>query len=566
MTKVKISREKDRLVIRAEGTEFLKIKHAVTKELSERNIKPEGKGAFSIPWDFAGRLRGIIKDSYIEDSELESSIQKEELSLKAHTKARGLVSEIVENQRSVVEDTKWRDILDPHQGIAVNAMTVQGLRGLCLFDEQGTGKTITGLATLDVLIGSDGADGAFIAAPKTMLSEWSGDIESFLGEKYIVNVMRGSSDEKYAQSLKESDIYIFNLESLDSLLTRLISIASRKRMMLFIDESFFVKNPRAQRSIAAMALRRKCIKGFLLCGTPAPNSPQDLRHQFDLADLGFTFGDFKAPDDPGRLKEEVGRRIDEKGTYIRRLKSDVLPDLPEKQLKIHTIEMRGKQAQLYNDARNKMELFLTSMDNSTFKKNLATYFQKRAALLLICVCPSSIDSLYDETPAKYTALDEMLEDLIDKRGQKVVVWSYYRHSLDEMAARYASRKHVRVDGSIADSERRSAIANFQEDTETGLFLGNPAAAGAGITLHSAKVAIYLSYPLQAAHYLQSLDRIHRRGQTAKSVEYHFLICRNTIEEHEVTRLAFKEKNQGALLKDDTSGVNLEMALEEIKSS
>ena len=82
-----------------------------------------------------------------------------------------------------------------------------------------------------------------------------------------------------------------------------------------------------------------------------------------------------------------------------------------------------------------------------------------------------------------------------------------------------------------------------------LFIGNPSAAGAGITLHSSYDAVYVSYSNQAAHYLQSLDRIHRRGQKAKIVNYYLLICEGTIEENEIARLRSKELQQHSLLGD-----------------
>jgi len=81
-----------------------------------------------------------------------------------------------------------------------------------------------------------------------------------------------------------------------------------------------------------------------------------------------------------------------------------------------------------------------------------------------------------------------------------------------------------------------------------VFLGNPAAAGAGITLHRSRIAIYESLSNQAAHYLQSLDRIHRRGQE-RDVDYLVLLCENTIELTEYDRLQIKERDAGTLLRD-----------------
>jgi SNF2 family DNA or RNA helicase len=82
-----------------------------------------------------------------------------------------------------------------------------------------------------------------------------------------------------------------------------------------------------------------------------------------------------------------------------------------------------------------------------------------------------------------------------------------------------------------------------------LFVGNPAAAGTGLTLHRARYAIYESMSNQAAHYLQSLDRIHRRGQE-RPVEYLVLLCDETIEPLEYERILKKEAYAQELLKDE----------------
>jgi SNF2 family DNA or RNA helicase len=204
---------------------------------------------------------------------------------------------------------------------------------------------------------------------------------------------------------------------------------------------------------------------------------------------------------------------------------------------------------MYDKARADLELELRNLNNETFKKRLTTYFQRRAALLQICSCPGAIDPTISDVPVKYVTLDELLERLISQ-GRKVVLWTFYKKSLDEIQERYLKYNPVRIDGSVTSSvSRREAVRSFQEDASTMLFIGNPAAAGAGITLHAAYDAVYLSYSNQAAHYLQSLDRIHRRGQVADEVNYYLLVCKNTIEETEIIRLRGKELRQHDLLSD-----------------
>ncbi|MDQ3821476.1 MAG: SWF/SNF helicase family protein, partial [Acidobacteriota bacterium] len=151
-----------------------------------------------------------------------------------------------------------------------------------------------------------------------------------------------------------------------------------------------------------------------------------------------------------------------------------------------------------------------------------------------------LDPHYDEEPAKFKALDWLLEELIGRDGKKVVIWSYFRASLDDIVARYERFGVVRIDGTVNRIEERlRAVEMFQREPRTRVFIGNAAAAGAGITLTAAHHAIYESFSNQAAHYMQSVDRIHRRGQFEQVVS-HILIATDTIEEYEYNRLVLKE--------------------------
>jgi len=156
---------------------------------------------------------------------------------------------------------------------------------------------------------------------------------------------------------------------------------------------------------------------------------------------------------------------------------------------------------------------------------------------------------YTELPGKLVALDELVERLVNQSGEKLVVWSCFTASLEAVVRRYERYGAVRFDGTVTSiQERREAVRRFQSDPDTRLFVANPAAAGAGLTLHAARYAVYESFTNQAAHYLQSLDRIHRRGQT-REVEYFVLLGENSIEPSEFDRLVVKETRARDLLGD-----------------
>ena len=120
-------------------------------------------------------------------------------------------------------------------------------------------------------------------------------------------------------------MYITNYETAHLFEQPLRSFLLRKRgrVVLVVDESFFVKNRETQRSAAVRRLRHLCNRCWVLCGTPAPNNALDVVHQFDLADSGVAFASVKLPKDPEALRRTIKETVEQKGVYLRRLKRDV---------------------------------------------------------------------------------------------------------------------------------------------------------------------------------------------------------------------------------------------------
>lgn len=465
------------------------------------------------------------------------------------------VEKLVSADRAAAErqlhDIQGTRILDDHQCTNVAAMTLPQGYGLCVFDEQGTGKTVTLIFAFDALAHRDEVDLALIVAPKSMIPEWPRDFETFKGDLYTTAVVTGSKNRKRAAIASGADVLITNFETAVSMESELAALlrSHSGRAMLVVDESFYAKNLDAKRTRAIRRLREWCTRAFVLCGTPAPNSPHDLVQQFNIVDMGATFSGVNVPDDRNEARSTVQAAIHERGVFVRHLKNEVLPDLPAKSFELISIPLQPLQYELYEELATSLLHDLESIDDRLFRKQLTSFLARRIALLQVCSNPVSILEHYHETPAKLLALDDLLEELIGRRREKVVVWSFYTASLESIVRRFNRFHPVRYDGTVTEvSARREAVRRFQDDDQTMLFVGNPAAAGAGLTLHRARFAVYESMSNQAAHYLQSLDRIHRRGQT-RDVEYLILLAENTLEENEYQRLIQKQQAAHDLLGD-----------------
>jgi SNF2 family DNA or RNA helicase len=554
---MKIEFDSQRLLLAEDGLGFMRLKSQIHSRIGNL-VKSEGRNAISIPTSALRFIQDLLPDAR-ENSRLKAALEEVSIHAKAIEVVRGVMSSQVDVNLSGV----WDNILDTQQKRAVSSMILPGLTGLCLFDEQGSGKTVMTIAAFDLLCEQRQIQKMFVVCPKSVIQAWVTDFSTFLHDKYKVAIIQGDSAQRRSIILGDSDVLVMNFESVGSVLEWLKIPAESSSSLLVVDESYYLKNQYSRRSEYGAALREYCGRCFVLCGTPAPNSAYDLVNQFNLADKGFTFGDFIQTNDRARDYQFIATRIEEIGGYIRRLKSEILAEVPGKDFFVVKVRLLGRQLVLYEKARASLELELRGYDNELFKRNLTTYFQKRATLLQICSNPRAIDTMYAEDSAKMIALDELVATLIDQ-GHKVLIWSSYTQSINEIQDRMSRYGVVRIDGSTSTAERERAVHAFQNSKNAQVFVGNPSAAGAGITLHAADVAIYYSYPSQAAHYLQSLDRIHRRGQKAASVSYYLLICENTVEVSEVRRLRAKEVSQQDLLGDDNMWPNsLDEALSDL---
>lgn len=449
--------------------------------------------------------------------------------------------------RSHLGDWSHRLELDDHQLVNVAVMTLADGWGACVFDEQGTGKTVTTIACFDLLVERREADTLLLIAPKSMVGEWRSEFGKFCGDLYRVEVLDGNRRDRVEQMHSGADVVVLGYETAVAHELELRLLAEKRRAVLVVDESFNVKNPQARRTDAIKRIRELCRRCFVLCGTPAPNRARDVVAQFDLVDFGYAFDGFRASEDRASEQAAVTQRMSTRGLYTRNLKDIVLPDLPPRSFRDVELELEPVQARAYDAAVHDLVIDLESIDDDAYQRQILSFLERRLTLLRICSNPSSLLPGYDETPAKLLALDQILAAAADD-GEKVVVWSFFRSSLDAIADRYAHYGLVRVDGSTPSLERREAVRRFQADDVTTVFLGNPAAAGAGITLHRARTAVYESIGNQAAHWMQSLDRIHRRGQD-RDVRYLLLVSKGTIEEIEFERVRQKATSQGELLGD-----------------
>jgi len=545
------------IVLPRERSDLMVVSRLVREAIPEAHVRVSAGGLF-VPGQFAGDIIASEVGSKLNwDGESQvyaaNRLRTKDVNIDLRKEVNKVVSGGSNLAKVLLADCKGLEVLDDHQWINVAAMVVPGSYGLCLFDEQGAGKTVSLIFAFDVLAARDEVDFLLVVSPKSMVPEWENDFRRFMGDYYKVQVVSGARADKFITLGSGADVLITNYETTVSMENEILSVIRRfgERAVLVVDESYFIKNLNAKRTSALRRLREWCGRAYVLSGTPAPNAPHDLVQQFNIVDFGITFGGVNIPEDRTSAMPVIQEAINVRGVFIRHLKGDVFPGLPAKKFQRVLVAMNPKQEKVYRAALDGLIKDLRQTDESSFARNRVSFIEKRVRLLQVCSNPGSIFEDYTETPTKLDVLDNLLEEAITSRGEKVIIWSFFTYSLEAILERYQKFKPVRYDGKVADiNERRDAVKKFQEDNETMLFVANPAAAGAGLTLHRARIAIFESMSNQAAHYLQSIDRIHRRGQE-RDVEYIVLLCDKSIELLEYDRLVWKERSAQELLGDRT---------------
>lgn len=403
-----------------------------------------------------------------------------------------------------------------------------------LFDEQGLGKSKQLIDALAGEIAAGGISAGLIVCPNGLKTNWAQEIEKFCALPYAV-FGSGQAARRVAFSSLKAAFYVINYEAVYTELASLKALLKFKRIALVLDESHRIKTPDAKTTKAVLALRAHAARRYILTGTPVANKPEDLWSQMLFLDdgesLGTSFEDFqrayRAGADGYKNVDQLRDRVAAKS--LRRTKATSL-DLPPKQYRRVVVELTGAQRTMYESMREEMELWVLSLDGAQVLQRGDAILARMVRLAQLASNPGLMDAGYGETPAKFAALDQLLDHYLARDpAQKVIVWSSFVGNINMLRDRYARWSPVVIHGEVTNEERDAAVRAFRGDPMTRLLFANPAAAREGLTLTEANVAIYVDRTFNLVDYLQSQDRIHRISQT-QACEILLLIARNTVDE------------------------------------
>ncbi|XP_048808882.1 SWI/SNF-related matrix-associated actin-dependent regulator of chromatin subfamily A-like protein 1 isoform X3 [Lagopus muta] len=414
-----------------------------------------------------------------------------------------------------VVDSEIVTSLMPFQREGVNFAVLRNGR-LLLADDMGLGKTVQAIC-IAAYYRKEWP--LLVVTPSSVRFTWA---EAF--HRWLPSLRPGSTNVIVTgkDSLTASLINIISFDLLSKMDKQLKSTFQ----VVIIDESHYLKNIKTARCRAAMALLKAARRVILLSGTPAMSRPAELYTQIAAVQPGFfpqfhTFGlrycdakktpwgwDYSGSSNLAELKILL-----EESIMIRRLKSDVLSQLPAKQRKMVVVAPEGINA--------KTKAMLAA-EAKKMAKGYESKQQEKEALLLF----------YNRTAeAKIHSVIEYILELLESGKDKFLVFAHHKVMLDAIVEEL-EKKHfdyIRIDGSTPSAERQSLCQKFQFSEKQAVAVLSLTAANMGLTLSAADLVVFAELFWNPGVLIQAEDRAHRIGQTS-SVNVHYLVARGTADD------------------------------------
>ncbi|NXF01892.1 SMAL1 protein, partial [Smithornis capensis] len=415
-----------------------------------------------------------------------------------------------------VLDSKIVTSLMPFQREGVNFAILRNGR-LLLADDMGLGKTIQAIC---IAAYYQKEWPLLVVTPSSVRFTWA---EAF--HRWLPSLSPGSTNV-IVNSKDNLTGSLINIISFD-LLSKMDKQLKNTFQVVIIDESHFLKNIKTARCKAAMPLLKAAKRVILLSGTPAMSRPVELYTQIaavqptffpQFHSFGLRYCDArKMPwgwDYSGSSNLTELKILLEESIMIRRLKSDVLSQLPAKQRKMVVVAPEGISAKtkaLLKAEANKMAKGYKSKQQE--KEALLVFFNKTAE-------------------AKIHSVVEYILELLESGNNKFLVFAHHKIMLDAVVAELEKKhvEYIRIDGSTPSAERQSLCQNFQFSEKQIVAVLSLTAANMGLTLSAADLVVFAELFWNPGILIQAEDRAHRIGQTS-SVNVHYLVAKGTADDY-----------------------------------
>ena len=501
-----------------------------------------------------------------EDTDDQIKLQRHHISLVKELKASNLaklqlgqkLERLSEFER--IDDypisSSFNGALRPYQKAGYNWMNfLKSYRlGGCLADDMGLGKTVQTLALLQSTHDEPDAGTSLLVMPTSLIYNWEKEAERFTPNLKILNYT-GVKREKDITQFAQYDIVITSYGIVRQDIDMLTQFHFN---YIILDESQVIKNPDS--NISKCVTDLNSINRLILTGTPIENTTLDLWTQMTFVNPGLLGSKsyfrkhFQLPIE----KQNSGDRTQRlysiiKPFLLRRHKSQVATDLPEKVENVRYCTMSEAQEEAYEKVKSAYrDRIMEEIDHGGLGKSQFMILQGLTKLRQIANHPKLADEDYAGDSGKLEDVSFMINNAVNKNHKVLVFSQFVKHLsivckyLDEQKIKYAY-----LDGSTKD--REGAVKRFQDNEDIKVFMISLKAGGLGLNLTQAEYVFLLDPWWNPAIEAQAIDRAHRIGQKNKVFTYRF-ITKNTVEEKIMKLQQSKQKLASDLIATEESFV------------
>ncbi|MBM3169246.1 MAG: DEAD/DEAH box helicase [Bacteroidetes bacterium] len=514
-----------------------------------RRLLIQGKHEFELP---NGEIAVIPASWFINYSELFNFIEErsaEELVLRKHHLAfarelqngelirlnLSLKLERLRNFDSIDEyqvPSNFKGALRPYQTAGYNWLRFlnEYQFGGCLADDMGLGKTVQTLALLAHEKEENSGFPSLLVMPTSLLYNWELEARKFTPELQII-VYAGSQRIKDPWRFRGYDVVLTSYGIVRMDIDQLNQFYFN---YVILDESQAIKNPSSNIALAVNKLKSK--RRLILTGTPVENGTMDLWSQMNFVNPGLLGNaqvfkkQFLLPIEKQNDKDKASRlHAMIKPFILRRLKSQVAKDLPEKITNIKYADMTAEQEKVYEEVKSYYrEKIIGELESASRGSQQFTLLRGLTQLRQIANHPKLVRDDYDGESGKLENITYMLQESISE-NHKVLVFSQFVRHLSIIREFLDGEKipYAYLDGATRD--RQAQVEKFQIQEECKVFLISLKAGGVGLNLTRADYVFLLDPWWNPAVEAQAIDRAHRIGQENKVIIYKF-ITRGSVEE------------------------------------
>jgi hypothetical protein len=439
----------------------------------------------------------------------------------------------------------------------IKTLKNNGFGGI-LADDMGLGKTLQVLCFLlseYLEAGEEDNKRTLIVCPASLVYNWKNEIEKFapvLPAKMVIGT--ALEREEMIQNSGRKEVLITSYDLLKRDINHYEKITFHCQI---IDEAQFIKNHNTQAAKAVKVINA----GFKLAltGTPIENRLSELWSIFDYLMPGFLYS-------YQRFKEELETPIvqnqEEKAIrrlqkmiapfVLRRLKKEVLTDLPDKLEENIYAKLEAEQQKLYDAHVKKLQLMLGKQSEEEFKNSKIQILSELTKLRQICCDPALLFEDYKEGSAKVEMCMDLIQNAISG-DHKVLLFSQFTSMLENIQKRLRKEniQFYTLTGATSKENRANMVEKFNKDT-TPVFCISLKAGGTGLNLTSADIVIHFDPWWNLAVQNQATDRAHRIGQK-NVVNVYKLIVKGTIEENIIKLQEKKKELADQVLNGETMG-------------